>query len=141
MEFMNYYHIVANASEEQVARLADIVLSGYGHSQVRLLSGPRQGLVMLRVRETVANSLFNAGEILVTEVKLELGGQFGFGMIIGDSPRHALGIALVDAALRKGGELAQQLNVELVALEQEMHTRERREQALVAATKVDFERM
>src|SRR5882672_6707687 len=111
MGFMNHYHIVSNASEEQVSRLADIVLSGYEHSQVRLLSWPRQGLVMLRVRETVANSLFNAGEILVTEVKLELDGQFGFGMVIGDSPRRALGVALVDAALRKGGALAEQLSV------------------------------
>jgi alpha-D-ribose 1-methylphosphonate 5-triphosphate synthase subunit PhnG len=138
---MNHYHIIANAPEEQVARLADIVLSSYKQSQVRLLSGPQQGLVMLRVRETVANSLFNAGEILVTEVRLELDGQFGFGMIIGDSPRRALGVALIDAALRKGGALAEQLQAELTALEHAMLTQNRREQALVAATKVDFERM
>src|SRR5690242_13852742 len=77
-------------------------LSRYDHLIFgSLLSGPRQGLVMLRVRETIAESLFNAGEILVTEVKLELDGQFGFGMVIGNQPRKALALALVDAALRK----------------------------------------
>jgi alpha-D-ribose 1-methylphosphonate 5-triphosphate synthase subunit PhnG len=68
---MNHYHILANCSEEQVCGLAAIVLQGYQCSQVKLLSGSRQALVMLRVHETVATSLFNAGEVLVTEVKLE----------------------------------------------------------------------
>jgi len=96
---------------------------------------------MLRVRETVANSLFHAGEVLVTEVKLELDEQFGFGMIIGDSPRHAMGNALVDAALRKGGEVADWLTQELTALDREISARNQKEQALVATTKVEFERM
>ena len=69
---MNHYHALANCPEEQVCQLASIVLQSYRKSQVKILSGPRLGLVMLRVRETVANSLFNAGEVLVTEVKLEL---------------------------------------------------------------------
>lgn len=96
---------------------------------------------MLRVRETVANGLFNAGEVLVTEVKLELDEQFGFGMIIGDYPRHAMGIALVDAALRKGGAVADLLRQELTTLQQLIVEKNQREQALVAATKVEFERM
>jgi alpha-D-ribose 1-methylphosphonate 5-triphosphate synthase subunit PhnG len=138
---MNHYHVLANSSEEQVCRLASTVLERYGSGQVKILSGPRRGLVMLRVRETVANSLFHAGEVLVTEVKLELDEQFGFGMIIGDSPRHAMGNALVDAALRKGGEVADWLTQELTALDREISARNQKEQALVATTKVEFERM
>ncbi|HEY4385194.1 MAG TPA: phosphonate C-P lyase system protein PhnG [Ktedonobacteraceae bacterium] len=138
---MNHYHVLANSSEEQVCRLASTVLERYGSGQVKILSGPRRGLVMLRVRETVANSLFHAGEVLVTEVKLELDDQFGFGMIIGDSPRHAMGNALVDAALRKGGEVADWLTQELTVLDQEITARNQKEQALVATTKVEFERM
>lgn len=138
---MNHYRVLANSSEEQVCRLASTVLERYGTSQVKILSGPRQGLVMLRVRETVANSLFHAGEVLVTEVKLELDDQFGFGMIIGDSPRHAMGNALIDAALRKGGEVADWLTQELTVLDQHITTHNQREQALVASTKVEFERM
>jgi alpha-D-ribose 1-methylphosphonate 5-triphosphate synthase subunit PhnG len=138
---MNHYHVLTHSSEEQVCQLASTVLEHYQQSQVKLLIGPRQGLVMLRMRETVANSLFNAGEVLVTEVKLELDEQFGFGMIIGDAPRHAMGIALVDAALRKGGAVADWLSQELTVLDQQIIEKNQREQALVAATKVEFERM
>ncbi len=134
---MNHFHIIANCPEEQASELASLVLQQYSTSQVRSLSGPRQGLVMLRVRETVANSQFNAGEILVTEVKLELDGEFGFGMILGDSPRRAL----VDAALRKGGTIATQLTHQLNKLNQQLTHNNLRLQALVATTKVDFERM
>jgi len=138
---MKHYHILANCPEEQVCQLASLVLESYKKSQVKLLSGPRRALVMLRVRETVANSLFNAGEILVTEVKLELDGQFGFGMIIGDSPRRAMAVALVDAALRKGGSVADQLQRELAELDHQLTKKNQHLEALVATTKVEFERI
>lgn len=138
---MNYYRILANSPEEQVCWLASIVLKSYAKSQVKLLSGPRQGLVMLRMRETVANSLFNAGEVLVTEVKLELEEQFGFGMVIGDSPRRAMAIALVDAALGKGGPVAEQIQHELAELDRQLAKNHQHLQALVDTTRVEFERM
>ena len=138
---MNHYRILANSSEERVCQLASVILEQRENLQVKLLSGPRQGLVMLRVRETVADSLFNAGEILVTEVKLELDGQFGFGVVMGDRPQLAMAIALIDAALRSGGELADGLTRELETLDQQITQKNEKEQALVAATKVDFERM
>jgi len=138
---MNHYHILANSPEEQVCHLASIVLKNYAKSKVKILTGPRQGLVMLRLRETVANSQFNAGEVLVTEVKLELEEQFGFGMVIGDSPRRAMAIALVDAALGKGGPVADQLLQELVELDQRLGKSHQHLQALVDTTRVEFERM
>jgi len=138
---MNHYHILANSPEEQVCDLAYMVLKRYSKSQVKLLSGPRQGLVMLRMRETVANSQFNAGEVLATEVRLELDGQFGFGMVIGDSPRRAMAIALVDAALGRGGEVADQLRDELAKLDYQLAKRHQHLQALVNTTRVEFERM
>lgn len=138
---MNHYHILANSSEEEVCELASFLLEHYSASQIKLLSGPRQGLVMLRVRETVAESLFNAGEILVTEVKLELDEQFGFGMVIGNQPRKALALALIDAALRKNDALAEQLSLKLAVLYQQIMQYNQREQALVATTRVEFERM
>ena len=138
---MNHYQILANIPEEQVFDIAYIVVKYYSKSKIQILSGPRQGLVMLRVRETVANSQFNAGEVLVTEVRLELEGQFGFGMVIGDSPRRAMAIALVDAALGKGGQVADQLREDLAKLERQLTKSRQRLQALVDTTKVEFERM
>lgn len=142
MHVVNYYRILANSSEEQVCHLASLVLQAYPTSQLKLLSGPQRGLVMLRVLETVANSQFNAGEILVTEVKLELDGQFGYGMVLGDSPRRAMATALVDAALRqteKSVELVGQLEQQLTELDEQLHLNRQHTYQAVATTKVDFE--
>lgn len=138
---MTHYRILANAPETDVCRLASLIMHDYPREQVKILRGPSLGLVMLRMRETVANSLFNAGEVLVTEVRLELNGQFGFGMVIGDRPRHALASALVDAALRQEGATAARLLLELEALDQHIAAHNRQEQLLALATKVEFERM
>ena len=136
---MNYYSIMACSSEEQVCLLASLVLQAYAASQIKLLRGPQRGLVMLRMRETVANSQFNAGEILVTEVKLELDGQFGYGMVMGDSPRRAMAVALVDAALRKNELVARQLEQKLAELQQQLQHNHQRLYSIAATTRVNFE--
>ncbi len=136
---MNYYKTLANSPEAEVCRLATLVTQSNADSQIKLLSGPKLGLVMLQMQETVADSRFNAGELLVTEVRLELDEQFGFGMVLGDQPRHALALALVDAALRKGDKLAQQLEVEIAKLAQQLEQRHRQMHELVSSSKVDFE--
>ncbi|GHO41959.1 phosphonate C-P lyase system protein PhnG [Ktedonospora formicarum] len=138
---MTHYRILANAPEADICRLASLVMHEYPREQVKILHGPSVGLVMLRMRETVANSLFNAGEVLVTEVRLTLNEQFGFGMVIGDSPRRALAVALVDAALRLEGAIAARLRQELETLDQHIAAYNAQEQRLALATKVEFERM
>lgn len=143
METMNhfYYKILANSPEEQVSHLAALVTQAYSASQVKLLSGPRLGLVMLRMQETVANSQFNAGEVLVTEVSLELEGQFGFGMVMGNAPRRAMAVALLDAAIRKGGPLSEQLLSEIAELARQLQFGRQQVQQMIAASKVEFETM
>lgn len=138
---MKHYQILAHCTEEELSKLALLVLQSYSASQVKFLSGPRQGLVMLRMQESVADSQFNAGEILVTEVKLELDGQFGFGTVIGDSFRRATAVALVDAALRKSGPLAQELDGELAELARALQARREKLYQLVATSKVAFDVM
>jgi alpha-D-ribose 1-methylphosphonate 5-triphosphate synthase subunit PhnG len=138
---MEHYRILACCAEEQVCQLAELVLQQYATSEIKLLAGPHVGLVMLRVRESVADSVFNAGEALVTEVKLELNGQFGFGMVIGNSPRRAMAVALVDAALRVEDAYSTQLRARLAQLAQDIERQQRQMRALSAMTKVEFERM
>ncbi len=137
----NHYQVLAYCNEEQLGNLATMVLENYSASQVKLLSGPQAGLVMLRMQESVANSQFNAGEVLVTEVRLELDGQFGFGMLTGDRPRQALAIALVDAALRKQDQLSRRLESELAELAYQLELQRQQLQELVASSKVTFETM
>ena len=134
-----HFRVLAHCNETHLTELAETVLTAYPMNTVTLLSGPRQGLVMLRMQESVADSDFNAGEILVTEVRLELDGSFGFGMVLGDNPRRALAIALVDAALRKNGELALQLQRDIAALAESVQEQRRRDYAAVAASKVTFD--
>ncbi len=135
----NFYPELANAPEETICRLAEIVLAEYPGGQVKVFSGPQAGLVMLRANESVAGSLFNAGEILVTEVRLELDGQFGYGVTLGNSPRRAMAAAIVDAALRIEGPLARRLTGELEQIRLELQADRRRLQNLVATSKVEFE--
>jgi alpha-D-ribose 1-methylphosphonate 5-triphosphate synthase subunit PhnG len=105
---------------------------------IKLLTGPRLGLVMLGVRESVAESTFYAGEILVTEVTLELAGRYGYGMVLGNDPRRALAAALVDAALGLDSAVAAELRQELDDLESQITREQRQAFRAVATTKVDF---
>ncbi|NWJ47224.1 MAG: phosphonate C-P lyase system protein PhnG [Chloroflexi bacterium] len=138
---INHYQILANCEELLVCQLAEKVLMEYPTGQLRLLSGPLQGLVMLRMRESVEDRQFNAGEILVTEVKLELDGQFGYGMVLGKSERRAMAVALVDAALRKDGLLAEWLKTELERINEILLSNRERLYQIVNTTRVEFETM
>jgi alpha-D-ribose 1-methylphosphonate 5-triphosphate synthase subunit PhnG len=134
---MHHSHILANCPAEAAYHLGAQVAQG-SPGQIHLLTGPRLGLVMLNVRESVAERQFYAGEILVTEVTVELGGQFGFGMIIGNDPRRALAAALVDAALARNDALAGQLRTALDDLAAAITHTQRQAYRAVAASKVDF---
>jgi hypothetical protein len=83
--------------------LAEQVLTRYDREAITFISGPRYVLVQLRVVDGVAETVFHAGEILATETRLELNGQFGFGMVIGRDADHATALAVLDAALRMPG--------------------------------------
>jgi alpha-D-ribose 1-methylphosphonate 5-triphosphate synthase subunit PhnG len=137
---MNIYQTLAHCSEAELSKLALLILAEYPTEQINIIS-VQQGMVMLRVRESVQNSEFNAGEILVTEVKLELEGQSGFGMVIGNSTRRAMAIALVDVVSRTNHRLFAQLQPEIILLEQKLQAKRQREFALIAPSKVEFELM
>jgi alpha-D-ribose 1-methylphosphonate 5-triphosphate synthase subunit PhnG len=134
---MHHSHIMANCPAEAAYSLGAKVAEEYSGT-ISLLTGPRLGLAMLKVRESVAESTFYAGEILVTEVTLELASRYGFGMVLGNDPRRALAAALVDAALDLGGDVAAELRRELNELESGISQEQRQAFRAVASTKVDF---
>ena len=135
----DHTQVLAYCSDQELSELATSVLHNYSEGEIKLLKGPSLGLVMLRQQESVADSQFNAGEILVTEVRLELNNQFGFGMVIGDRPMAALAIAIVDAALAQKGSLADELTRSIQLLGQAVEQERRRTYRQVANTKVAFE--
>ncbi|RRR71016.1 MAG: phosphonate C-P lyase system protein PhnG [Candidatus Viridilinea halotolerans] len=132
-------HILSCSPAQVVADLAEVVLARYPAAAVTLITGPRMALVQLRVVEGVAESQFNAGEVLVSEVRLELAGQFGFGMVIGRAFKHATALAVLDAALRMPGDPHADLRPRIAALGQALAAEQERRFAAAAATRVAFD--
>ena len=132
-------YILSQTPTTVVVALAEQILTSYPDTAVTLISGPKVAMVQLRMRESVNNSVFNAGEVLVTETRLELNGTFGFGMIIGNNPEHATALAVIDAALRMPNPVHAPLNAALAQLDAELMQRQQRQFAASASTKVEFD--
>lgn len=132
-------YILSQTPTEVVVDMAEQILASYPDTAVTIISGPKVAMVQLRMRESVNNSLFNAGEVLVTETRLELNGTFGFGMIIGNNPEHATALAVIDAALRMPTPLHPPLENTLAKLDTELMQRQQRQFAASASTKVEFD--
>jgi alpha-D-ribose 1-methylphosphonate 5-triphosphate synthase subunit PhnG len=132
-------HILSHSPVATVTALAEQVLQHYPADAVTMISGPRVAMVQLRMQESVANSVFNAGEILVTETRLELNGTFGFGMIIGNDPTFATALAVIDAALRLPGDPHADLHTAIYDLGDQLSTSQQRQFAAANSTKVEFD--
>ncbi|MFQ3630171.1 phosphonate C-P lyase system protein PhnG [Roseiflexus sp.] len=132
-------HILSCSAPHLVCELAEQVLARYDHTAVTLISGPRCVLVQLRMIDGVAEMVFNAGEILVTETRLELNGQFGFGMVIGRDADHATALAVLDAALRMPGDPHADLRPRIAEFGRALSEAYERRFAAAAATRVAFE--
>ncbi len=132
-------YILSQTPTDVVVALAEQILGSYPESAVTIISGPKVAMVQLRMRESVNYSAFNAGEVLVTETRLELNGTFGFGMIIGNNPEHATALAVIDAALRMPNPVHPSLTDALAHLNAELTLRQQRQFAASASTKVEFD--
>ncbi|RLT24140.1 MAG: phosphonate C-P lyase system protein PhnG [Chloroflexi bacterium] len=132
-------HILSHSPVASVTALAEQVLQHYPADAITIISGPRVAMVQLRMQESVANSVFNAGEILVTETRLELNGTFGFGMIIGNDPTFATALAVIDAALRLPGDPHADLHATITALGDQLSVSQQRQFAAANSTKVEFD--
>lgn len=129
------FEAFALASERDLVTLADHVLSA---REVSVLRPPQSGAVMMRAIETAEGSVFNLGEVSVTEAEVELSGERGYAMVMGYAPEKALAGAVLDAAAEAG------IESEAIAklLEQAMrdeHERRAAEWQALAPTRVEFD--
>lgn len=130
--------ILAASPAAAVCALAEQVLARHAAGAVQWIQPPRLALVQLRVAESVAETAFNACDVLVAEARVELAGAFGFGMVLGDDLAHAAALAVLDAAARApGGDPA--LEAALAPLGQALRAAQQRRFAVSAATRVMFE--
>jgi len=90
--------ILGKSSSRFVTELAAPVMAAHPVTVIR--PPPMKTLVMVKMRETVAQAEFYLGEMLAAEAMVELAGQKGFALMAGDDMDKVLSAAVLDAALR-----------------------------------------
>lgn len=135
------FEILAQADAEPLHLLAEAVLAEEGRLPVGVISPPRPGVLMIRMREPVQGVAFNAGEVLVTEAAATVGGEPGHGVRLGREPETALAAAILDAALAAGHPLAPRITALLEEQAVAIAERDAESWRAVASTRVEFEEM
>jgi alpha-D-ribose 1-methylphosphonate 5-triphosphate synthase subunit PhnG len=118
--------------------LAERVLDG-SLGEATVVAPPTVGMIMARAVDGARGEPFNLAEVLVTEARVTLGGQEGWGMVVGRAPDHALAMAVLDAGLEAGHSAREAIERELEALAGELAARQAWEWARLAPTMVDFD--
>jgi alpha-D-ribose 1-methylphosphonate 5-triphosphate synthase subunit PhnG len=130
--------LLAFAAPAELVALADRITVA---SDVRVEAQPQVGMVVLEVREPVADERFHLTEVLVTEARVTVDGAPGWSMRTGDDRLAALAAAVCDGAVEAGHALADEV-VELCAATAATRAAQAAaEQARVAATAVTFEEL
>ncbi len=132
---MNYHEILAESDfsvwEEISMRLAL-------RYEIKVVQEPETCLVMLPVQDSVEQSPFYLGEVLITEAVAEISGDQGYGFALEDNPERALAFAIINAALAH--RVPETRDIELLLQQQEeiISNKRRQENRLIASTKVNF---
>jgi alpha-D-ribose 1-methylphosphonate 5-triphosphate synthase subunit PhnG len=136
------FEVLAGAQGDlgPVLALAEQILADAG-DRLAVVTPPRVGMLMLRLREPVEGGVFNAGEVLVTEAQVALDRHQGYAMRLGRAPELTLAAAVLDAAVEAGHALAPAIVAELGALERAERARQRAAWREVAPTRVAFDEM
>lgn len=110
---------------------------------VEVLDDPREGLVMVKVRESAKRQQFYLGEALMTSCRVKLGDTQGLGIVMGDDRQLAYDLAVVDAAfaLQDEGFDRSKWEEELRAERLRIDAERARERAITDKTRVNFSTM
>lgn len=108
---------------------------------IEIVSSPRSGLTMMHVLDAF-DSEFLLGEVLISSAEVILNGQRGFGLVTGDEPERSLARACAEVLLQGEDELLSSRVKKLLLREQaERDEQRKREERLIANTKVKFDLM
>lgn len=124
-------------------RVADLARSLTDRARVTALAPPRDGLMLMQMRDSVAGAAFHLGEIPVAQVHLRLtdGDRVAEGgaALMSDDIDRVMRIAVLDAALAAGWAEAGAI-ADLIAEGQAARARAEADRALVLdRTRVDFQ--
>ena len=116
------------------------------HHTVQLIRQPAVCMTMVRAEDSVEAQPFYLGEVLVTDCEVQVDGQAGYGLCMGDEPVRCYCMAVIDALLssddsRADDSRASQVRAFLEEQSVLIADRQRLEYNLIQRTKVDFKLM
>jgi alpha-D-ribose 1-methylphosphonate 5-triphosphate synthase subunit PhnG len=133
---------LAAADPAAVAALAARITA---RARIEALAPPREGLMLLRLRDSVAGAPFHLGEIPVARVHLRLidGDRVAEGgaVLMSDDLPRVTEIAVLDAALAAGWSEAPEIEALIAAGQRARAQTEADRQQVLERTRVDFERL
>jgi alpha-D-ribose 1-methylphosphonate 5-triphosphate synthase subunit PhnG len=127
--------ILARASAAQIADLAHPIAEQY---KPVIVKEPSKTLSMIKMRDPVRQGQFFLGEVIVCDATVELAGNQGSAVLMGDDTSKVLDMAIIDAALNGGVFPDMDALYQLEAQQDEVIAREN---ALHLDTLVNFESM
>ncbi|MEW2359298.1 phosphonate C-P lyase system protein PhnG [Spirillospora sp. NPDC029432] len=133
--------LLAAAEPGELVPAAERLLDGGALGTPRVIHPPEVGMVMLQVREPVAEERFYLGEVLVTQCTVEVAGATGWSMRGGDDRVAALAAALLDAAAAAGLPEAARVEEVCAAVAARQAAEDAAEWAALAPTVVEFEEL
>lgn len=131
--------LLAEADQDELVALADECLAD--GATVRVLAGPEVGVVAAQVREPVLAERFLLGDVLACRAEVELAGQRGWAMRLGEDRIATLAAAVLDAEVEAGRPRSPQVGALCQEIARRRAAREAAEWAELAATIVEFEEL
>lgn len=95
--------ILSRATKEEVQKIAAPIKNS---AQIEIMKEPQKTLVMVKVRESIGQSLFYLGEVLATECMVLVNGVKGFSVMSGDDFEKVLSAAIIDGFLNNKEEIS-----------------------------------
>ena len=127
--------MLVRADRSEVAMLSADIRKTYCPVIVK---EPCKTLTMIKLRDPVRRGMFYIGEVIVCEASVEIDGEQGISVLMGDDTEKALDMAIIDAAVNKG--VFNGIDI-LTTLEEKQNEALMRENAMCLRTMVNFESM
>jgi alpha-D-ribose 1-methylphosphonate 5-triphosphate synthase subunit PhnG len=131
--------LLAVAEPDELRELADACLAD--GVDVRVLVAPQVGCVSTQVREPIAGERFLIGDVLACRAEVELAGQRGWAMRLGDDRASVLAAAVLDAEAAGARPRAADVDELCRTVARRQADRDDREWAELAPTIVAFEEL
>lgn len=129
------FKIMCKSARDKVIELAKEIEKNH---TVVVVKKPSKTLVMLKMRETVANSEFYLGELLACEAMVKIDNIRGMAVTEGDDFEKVLAMAVVDAAYNANLRETYWLNEKLEEMGAVVDSNERKEFSRNLKSKVQF---